>query len=166
MKKSIAFMVGLRYTSAKKSNQFVSFIALASMIGIALGTIVLITVMSVMNGFQSELQNRILGMVPHIVVGERADGMQNWQQVEENVITNKEVVAAAPFIDSQSMFKGRGSTAFGLVQGVLPAKEKQVSIIDQHFVFGSLDNLKAKEYGIILGVNLAAKLGVSLGVRS
>jgi len=163
MKKSVALMVGLRYTGAKKSNHFISFIALVSMIGIALGTLVLITVMSVMNGFQSEMQNRILGMVPHIVIGQRADGLADWRELAQEVSQHKDVLAAAPFIDAQAMFKANGSTRFGLVQGVLPDDEKKVSIIDDFFIAGSLDNLRAKDYGIILGIGVARSLGVSMG---
>lgn len=163
MKKSIALMIGLRYTRAKKSNHFISFIGLVSMIGIALGTIVLITVMSVMNGFQSELQQRILGMVPHIVVTERGEGMQDWQNVEQEIQKHPEVTATAPFVDAQAMFKAGGYTRFGMVYGVLPEKEKQVSIVDDYFVAGSLDNLQAKKYGIILGIGVARSLGVGMG---
>lgn len=163
MKKSVALMVGLRYTRAKKSNLFISIIALFAMVGIALGTIVLITVMSVMNGFQSELQDRILGMVPHVVVGERGDGLADWQSVDAQITKHKDVIATAPFIDAQAMFKARGNTRFGLVQGILPEKEKEVSIIDDYFVAGSLDNLRAKDYGIILGIGVARALGVGMG---
>ena len=163
MKKSVALMVGLRYTGARKSNHFISFIALVSMLGIALGTIVLITVMSVMNGFQSELQERILGMVPHVVVGERGDGVSDWKTLEKQIIQHPDVTATAPFIDVQAMFKAGGNTRFGLVQGILPEKESTVSIIDDYFLAGNLDALKPKEYGIILGITLARNLGVSMG---
>ena len=144
MKKSVALMVGLRYTRAKKSNLFISIIAMFAMVGIALGTIVLITVMSVMNGFQSELQDRILGMVPHVVVGERGGGLRDWQVVDEAILKHNDVISTAPFIDTQAMFKARGNTRFGLVQGILPEKEAQVSIIDDYFVNGSLDAFKTK----------------------
>jgi len=163
MKKSVALMVGLRYTGARKSNHFISFIALVSMMGIALGTIVLITVMSVMNGFQSELQERILGMVPHVVVGQRGEGVENWQQLESRVAQHPDVTATAPFIDVQAMFKAGSNTRFGLVQGVLPEKESKVSIIDEYFIAGSLEELQPKRYGIILGIGLARNLGVTLG---
>ncbi len=163
MKKSVSLMIGMRYTGARKSNHFISFIALVSMLGIALGTIVLITVMSVMNGFQSELQDRILGMVPHIVVGERGDGLQDWALIESEVLKHPDVVAAAPFIDVKAMFKANGNTKFGLVQGVLPEKEKNVSIIDEYFKLGSLDALHPGKYGIILGIGMARSMGVSLG---
>ena len=156
-------MVGLRYTRAKKTNHFISFIALVSMIGIALGTIVLITVMSVMNGFQSELQQRILGMVPHVFVAERGEGLQDWQELELEVKKHPQVVATAPFIDTQAMFKARGNTQFGLMQGILPEKEKDVSIVDQYMLEGSMDNLKPKSFGVVLGIGMARKLGVAMG---
>lgn len=163
MKKSVALMVGLRYTGARKSNHFISFIALVSMLGIALGTIVLITVMSVMNGFQSELQERILGMVPHVVVGHRGDGIKDWSELESVVEEHPDVIASAPFIDVQAMFKAGASTRFGLVQGVLPQKETEVSIIDEYMLAGSLDVLEPRKYKIVLGIGLARALGVTVG---
>lgn len=130
--------------------------------GIALGIVVLITVMSVMNGFEAELRERILGMVPHIVIGDRGDGFEDWQRLEEKVLENPDVTAAAPFIDAQAMFRYRGYTKYGLVQGVLPAKEKEVSIVNDYMIAGNLDSLKAGEFGIILGIGMAGSLGVSL----
>lgn len=162
MKKSVALMIGLRYTRAKKDNHFISFISLVSMLGIALGIIVLITVMSVMNGFESELRERILGMVPHIVIGDRGNGFENWQELEAKVIQHPEVTAVAPFIDAQAMFRYRGRTKYGLIQGILPAKEKEVSIVDDYMIAGSLDSLKPGEFGIILGIGMASSLGMSL----
>ncbi|MBV1910382.1 MAG: lipoprotein-releasing ABC transporter permease subunit [Kangiellaceae bacterium] len=162
MKKSIPLMIGLRYTRAKKENHFISFISLVSMLGIALGIIVLITVMSVMNGFEAELRERILGMVPHIVVGDRGDGIDDWQSLEQEVLKHPDVVAAAPFIDAQAMFRHRGYTKYGLLQGVIPSKEAEVSIVDDYMVAGSLDSLKPGEYGIILGISMAGSLGISL----
>ncbi len=163
MQKSISLMIGLRYTRAKKDNHFISFISLVSMLGIALGIIVLITVMSVMNGFESELKERILGMVPHIVIGDRGDGFEDWQSLEKKVMQHPQVVSAAPFIAAQSMFRNRGYTKYGLLQGILPKKEAVVSIIDDYMIMGSLDDLKPKKFGIILGIGLASGLGVSVG---
>lgn len=156
-------MIGLRYTRAKKDNHFISFISLVSMLGIALGIVVLITVMSVMNGFESELRERILGMVPHIVIGDRGDGFEDWQSLEKQVLEHPEVLAAAPFIDAQAMFRYRSYTKYGLVQGILPDKEKDVSIVDDYMIAGELDSLKEGEFGMILGVGMASSLGVSLG---
>lgn len=163
MQKSISLMIGLRYTRAKKDNHFISFISLVSMLGIALGIIVLITVMSVMNGFESELKERILGMVPHIVIGDRGDGFEDWQSLEKTVLQHPQVVSAAPFIAAQSMFRNRGYTKYGLLQGVLPKKEAVVSIIDDYMIMGGLDDLKPNKFGIILGIGLASGLGVSVG---
>jgi lipoprotein-releasing system permease protein len=163
MKKSVSLMVGLRYTRAKKSNHFISFIAMVSMIGIALGTIVLIVVMSVMNGFQSELQERILGMVPHVFIADRGEGVKDWRALELEVEKHPDVIATAPFIDTQAMFKAQGNIHFGMVQGILPEKEAEVSIVDDYMKFGALDNLKPKGYGIVLGFGLARSLGVSMG---
>ncbi len=163
MKKSVPLMIGLRYTRAKKDNHFISFISLVSMLGIALGIVVLITVMSVMNGFESELRERILGMVPHIVIGERGEGFSDWQSLEKKVLQHPDVEAAAPFIDAQAMFRNRGYTKYGLLQGILPAKEAEVSIVDDYMIAGELESLKPGEYGIILGISMASSLGVSLG---
>lgn len=162
MKKSVPLMIGLRYTRAKKDNHFISFISLVSMLGIALGIIVLITVMSVMNGFESELRERILGMVPHIVIGDRGEGFSDWQSLEKAVLQHPDVEAAAPFIDAQAMFRNRGYTKYGLLQGILPDKEAQVSIVDDYMIAGDLNSLKQGEYGIILGISMASSLGVSL----
>jgi lipoprotein-releasing system permease protein len=162
MKKSLSLMIGLRYTRARKNNHFISFISLVSMLGIALGIVVLITVMSVMNGFESELRERILGMVPHIVVGDRGDGFEDWQSLETKVLENPEVTAAAPFIDAQAMFRHQSYTKYGLLQGILPENEKGVSIVDDYMIAGDLDSLKAGEFGIILGIGMASSLGVSL----
>lgn len=156
-------MIGLRYTRAKKDNHFISFISLVSMLGIALGIIVLITVMSVMNGFEAELRERILGMVPHIVVGDRGNGFEDWKSLEAEVLKNDQVVAAAPFIDAQAMFRHRSYTKYGLIQGILPEKEKAVSIVNDYMISGELDSLKPGDFGIILGIGMASSLGVSIG---
>jgi lipoprotein-releasing system permease protein len=163
MRKSLALTIGLRYTGARKSNRFVSFISLVSMLGIALGSIVLITVMSVMNGFEAELRERILGMVPHIIIRERDQRLDNWQQLARKVEQHPHVIATAPFIDEQAMFRNGAYTQFGLLQGIEPLEESKVSIIDDFMLAGSLDDLKAGQFQIVLGVGLARSLGVGLG---
>ncbi|WP_144394325.1 lipoprotein-releasing ABC transporter permease subunit [Pleionea sediminis] len=162
MKFPFSTYVGLRYTRAKRKNHFISFIALASMIGIALGVMVLITVMSVMNGFERELRERILGTVPHIVVGERtADGLQDWEGLVDRVVKDPGVVAASPYIDSTAMFQSSyGGTEFGVMQGVLPEKEAQVSVIEEYMIHGSLNDLKGGDYSVIVGVALARRLNL------
>ncbi len=164
MKFPFSWYVGLRYTRAKRKNHFISFIALASTLGIAIGVMVLITVMSVMNGFERELRERILGTVPHIIVGERDEGMQDWQKVANQIQQIEGVVASAPFIDSNSMFKSEfGATEYGLLQGVLPEKETQVSVLEEYMISGSINDLVAGDYGIIIGSQLSRRLGLWKG---
>jgi lipoprotein-releasing system permease protein len=164
MKFPFALFVGLRYTRAKRKNHFISFIALASMLGIALGVMVLITVMSVMNGFERELRERILGTVPHIVIGERGDGVGDWRRLEQQVLQAPSVVAVSPYIDTTAMFKSEfAGTEYGILQGVLPEKESKVSVIEDYMLSGSLHELKAGEYGIIIGSAMARNLGLWVG---
>ena len=155
-------MIGLRYAGAKKGNHFISLISFASMAGIAIGVIVLINVLSVINGFEFEVRERILGMVPHVVISDRGNGFKDWQSLEAKVTKHPEVVAASPFIDARAMFRHSGRTKFGLIQGILPGKEKDVSIVNDHMISGKLSNLKQGEFGIILGINLARDLRVNL----
>ncbi len=164
MKFPFSWFVGLRYTRAKRKNHFISFIALASMLGIALGVMVLITVMSVMNGFERELRERILGTVPHIIVGERGDGISDWRSLEQQIRTEPSVVAVSPYIDSTAMFKSEfAGTEYGILQGVLPEKEAEVSVIEDYMLSGSLFDLEAGNYGIIIGSGMARNLGLWVG---
>ncbi len=164
MKFPFSWFVGLRYTRAKRKNHFISFIALASMLGIALGVMVLITVMSVMNGFERELRERILGTVPHIIVGERGDGISDWKALEQQIRTEPSVMAVSPYIDSTAMFKSEfAGTEYGILQGVLPEKEAEVSVIEDYMLSGSLSELEAGKYGIIIGSGMARNLGLWVG---
>ncbi|MEE4245460.1 MAG: lipoprotein-releasing ABC transporter permease subunit [Kangiellaceae bacterium] len=164
MKFPFSWFIGLRYTRAKRKNHFISFIALASMLGIALGVMVLITVMSVMNGFERELKERILGTVPHVVIGQHGDGVSDWQSLAAKASKLDMVVAASPQIESASMFKSSvGGTTYGLIKGVLPDFEQQVSIIENFMVSGSLNDLEAKKYRVVIGSSLARNLGVWVG---
>ncbi len=155
--------VGLRYTRAKRRNHFISFISLVSIGGIALGVTVLITVMSVMNGFERELRTRILGMAPHVIIADTRGSLADWQQVAESVKTYPGLVASAPFVSAQAMFRYAGYNAYGLVQGVLPDAETQVSIVGDHIVQGKFSDLRAGEFGIVMGQVMADRLGVRVG---
>ncbi|MFT6122084.1 MAG: lipoprotein-releasing system permease protein [Oleiphilaceae bacterium] len=154
--------IGLRYTSAKRKNHFISFISLTSMVGLIIGVALLITVLSVMNGFDRELQQRILGMVPHAVIKPYAE-MTDWKVLEEQVMKNSEVLAAAPFINAQGMITRNGSVNGVQLNGILPEEETDVSIISKHMVRGELSDLKAGEFGIIIGEILARQLRVAIG---
>jgi len=162
MLKFYPVLIGLRYTSAKRRNHFISFISLTSMVGLIIGVALLITVLSVMNGFDRELQQRILGMVPHAVIKPYAD-MRDWQSIEEQVSKHPKVLAAAPFINAQGMVTRNGAVHGVQLNGVLPEEEAQVSIITKHMIQGSLGALKSGEFGIIVGEILSRQLNLGIG---
>lgn len=162
MLKFYPFLIGLRYTSAKRRNHFISFISLTSMVGLIIGVALLITVLSVMNGFDRELQQRILGMVPHAVIKPYSD-MRDWRSLKTSVLGNDKVLAAAPFINAQGMLTRNGAVHGVQLNGILPEEEQSVSIISNHMVTGTLDDLKAGEFGMIIGEILSRQLRVSVG---
>ncbi|UZE97946.1 lipoprotein-releasing ABC transporter permease subunit [Alkalimarinus alittae] len=154
--------IGLRYTAAKRSNHFISFISLTSMIGLTLGVAVLITVMSVMNGFDRELKERILGMVPHAVI-KHYGNLEDWQSIDALATQRPDIIAAAPFIQAQGMVTHGSGVRGVLMNGILPDQEDEVSIISDHMVAGSIHDLKSGEFGIVIGSLLASHLRVDLG---
>ena len=155
--------VGLRYTRAKRRNHFISFISLISMLGIALGVTALITVMSVMNGFQKEMRERILGMAAHAEITLNQEPLFEWEPLAEAADKHPLVVGAAPYIEGQVMVM-QGSKASGtLVRGIDPALESNVSDIADKMVSGTLDELQAGEFNVVLGSELAAFLRVFPG---
>jgi len=162
MFKPLSLFIGLRYTRAKRQNHFISFISLISMLGMILGVAVLILVLSVMNGFDRELRERILGMVPHATI-EAHGGMQNWEEVSRAALADPAVVATAPFIQGQVMLTHQGNVHGALISGVLPEAEVKVSIINNHMLVGDLTALQAGEFGIVLGEILARSLQLKMG---
>jgi lipoprotein-releasing system permease protein len=154
---------GLRYTRAKRRNHFISFISAASMICIALGVATLITVLSVMNGFERELRGRILGMASHATISALSDGLERWQDVAAKAMQNPEVEAVAPYIEGEAMLREGSDLSGTALRGILPQEEMKVSDIGAHMKAGSLDDLKAGEFKIVLGAELAQSLGVSVG---
>lgn len=164
MFKPLPLFIGLRYTRAKRRNHFISFISLTSMLGMILGVAVLILVLSVMNGFDRELRERILGMVPHATI--QADGaMPDWQTVAAKAVEDSEVIAAAPYIQGQMMLTHAGNVQGALVNGILPETEVGVSIISEHMLAGNLNNLQSGEFGIVLGELLARSLRANVGSK-
>lgn len=159
---SIPLLVGLRYTRAKRRNHFISFISLTSMIGMTLGVAVLILVLSVMNGFDRELRQRILGMVPHLAIKNYQD-FSNWETLAASLSERPGVAGVAPFVNGQGMLMHRGNHRGALVSGILPEWEPQVSIIGEHLEGTQLDALQPGEYGIIVGDLLARFLRVQVG---
>lgn len=161
MFKPISLYIGLRYTRARRSNRFISFIALISMIGLSLGVAVLITVLSVMNGFDRELKNRVLGMVPQATISSNQI-LTDWPKLATKIEQHQHVIGVAPFTQLQGMISAHGQVAGVMVSGIDPKYEKNVSIIQNHMVQGSIDNLKDGEFGIVLGKQLLDSLGLSL----
>ena len=163
MFRPLELFIGLRYTRAKRRNHFISFISLTSMLGIALGITALITVLSVMNGFQQELRGRILAMTAHATLS-RWDGLiEDWAAVREQALRHPEVRGGAPYIRGEAMLNNASLVSGALIQGILPAEERQVSDIGDKMIQGSLDDLRPGRFGIVLGQELANVLGVGLG---
>ena len=157
--------VGLRYTRARKGsgrNTFISFISLVSMAGIALGVAALIVVLSVMNGFQEELRNRILSVASHIEI-RGLPQLMDWQRIATLAMGEKRVKAAAPYVMGQAMLTAGDANRGVLIRGIDPAREDTVADIGRHMRAGTLANLKPGEFGIVLGGDLARGLGVVPG---
>lgn len=162
MFRPLSVFIGARYTRAKRRSLFVSFISFTSMIGLALGVLVMILVLSVMNGFDHEMRTRVLGMVPHATL-ERAVPIDGWEALAERIQANPQVAAVAPFIQAQGLLTNRGQVSKILINAVDPTAERRVSIIDQFFREGSLDDLAPGEFGIVIGDKAAQKLGLAVG---
>jgi len=155
--------VGWRYTRAKRKNHFISFISLTSMIGIALGVAALIVVLSVMNGFQKELRTRILGVASHLEVTGGGNQLTDWQSVAAFSARQPNVQASAPYISAQAMLSYDQGVQGAIVRGVIPSAEDKVADLGKHMKVGRLEDLRAGEFGIILGVDLAQALGAQIG---
>ncbi|KGK81433.1 lipoprotein-releasing ABC transporter permease subunit [Pseudomonas stutzeri] len=162
MFRPLSVYIGARYTRAKRRSLFVSFISLTSMIGLALGVLVMIVVLSVMNGFDHEMRTRVLGMVPHATI-ESPVPVDDWQQLSERLSQHPQVVAVAPFIQMQGLLTHEGKVSKILINAVDPQIEPQVSIIDRFFREGELAALAPGEFGIVIGDKAAQKLGVGVG---
>jgi lipoprotein-releasing system permease protein len=155
--------VGMRYTRAKRKNHFISFISLTSMIGIALGVAALIVVLSVMNGFQKELRTRILGVASHLEVTSSNNLLTDWPLVAAVAAKHPHALATAPYITAQGMLSYVQGVQGAIIRGVLPADEDKVADLGRHMKAGKLTDLRAGEFGIILGADLAFALGAQIG---
>lgn len=162
MLKNIPFYIGLRYTRAKRRNQFISFISAFSLVGMALGVMALIIVLSVMNGFDREMKERILSVIPHGYV-DQLPTLKDWQALSAQVNQHPHVEASAPYIASSAMVNYAGGVEAIELQGILPEAEAQVSIVEQRMVVGSMAQLQPGEYGIVMGRLLASRLMLAPG---
>lgn len=160
--KRYPLFVGLRYAGAKRRSQLVSFISLISMAGLAIGVALLIVVLSVMNGFEKEMHQRILGLVPQITVsayGEEAD----WPTIRSLIANHHEVVAIAPYSRFNAMLLRGTDVETILVFGIDPEQEVSVSIIEQFVEGSTLQRLGSEAAGIVLGAALAERMGLVVG---
>ena len=155
--------VGLRYLRAKRKTRFVSFITFISLAGIALGVAALIVILSVMNGFEGELRERLLSMTAHGYVTGDDGTLDDWDRVRAQVAATPGVIAAAPLVEMEGMIRTGRALNGVVVHGILPQAEQEVSGRMVNFVEGSLDVLTPEDRSIVLGRFLAIDLGVRIG---
>lgn len=163
MFKPLSLYIGLRYTGAKRPNHFISFISLISTLGIMLGVVALITVLSVMNGFQKEVRERILGMASHATISGIDGKLNDWEEAIRLSRDHPNVVGQAPFVEAQTMLVNAQRVSGALIRGVVPEYENAVSEVGEKMVQGSIAQLREGSYNIVLGEELALTLGVRVG---
>ncbi len=163
MFKPLIFYIGLRYTRAKRRTQFISFITLTSVLGIALGVTALITVLSVMNGFEAELRQRILGMTSHATLTGQYGQLENWPDAENSIKGHPHIEGSAPFIQGQVMINADRRVSGAMLNGIRPDLEGRVSDVGDHMEAGKLTDLLAGQYNIVLGFELSKYLGAFVG---
>ncbi len=163
MLNSFEALIGLRYVRARRRNHFISFISLTSMLGVGLGVMALITVLSVMNGFEKELKERILGMTSHATVIGDGDALNDWQPIAEEIMHHPDIIGVAPYFHAEGMLVKDKRVNGTIIRGILPAEEPKVSTITGAMILGDINELKAGGFNIVLGKELARTLGVVIG---
>jgi len=162
-KTNLPIMIGTRYSRAKRRNGFISFISAISTLGVAIGVWVLISVISIMNGFGNELRGSILDVAPHVTITGQGNRLQDWQSLTKIVDSHPDVLGRAPYIYAQGLITLSGAVTGSLVKGVLPSEEVKVSSIASSMDVGSFDLLQKGKYNVVLGRGLAAKIGATVG---
>ena len=158
--------VGLRYLKAKQKSSFVSFISLVSIIGIALGVAALITVLSVMNGFQQEIRNKIIGVTSHMQLIDAGGTLKNWQQVANLARSNnKQILSYAPYVDGQGLVSFDNSVSGVMIRGIEPSFENTVDNVNQNMIAGDNKSLESGAFNIVIGKGLAKLLGAEIGQK-
>lgn len=165
MFRPLELFIGSRYLRAKRRNHFISFISFISVFSLALGITLIITVLSVMNGFQFEIKDRILSMTAHATVLELDGKLSNWQKVEKDLEGRTEIKGSAPYVQGQGMMVHGKQVTGAMITGIDPQLESKVSRIGAHLQNAELNVLKAGEFGILLGSDLATYLGVDVGEK-
>ena len=161
MYKPLALFIGLRYTRSRKKNHFVSFISLSSMLGIGMGVMVLITVLSVMNGFDQQIHKRFFGMAPEITLSGPNERLSNWPELAQKIQTIPEIKALAPYVAGQGLLVHEGQVLPIILTGIMAEKEANISHLKDKLISGNIDNLN--HFGMILGKGLAESLGTMIG---
>jgi lipoprotein-releasing system permease protein len=159
------WLIGTRYLRSTHRRGFVSFVALMSVLGLMLGVATLITVLSVMNGFERELRNRILSVTSHGTLSGIEGSITEWRSVQQAALKQPGVQAAVPYIEEQSMLSYGVNIAGATVRGVLPDEERRATGLAQHLTAGSLEDLETGQYHIILGSALARELHAKVGAH-
>lgn len=163
MKTPLSLIIGLRYTRAKRRNHFISFISLASLLGIALGVTVLITVLSVMNGFDQQIREKFFAITPAVTVITNQNISTSWPQLIRATKTLPDVAEAAPFVSGNGMIMKGTQFAGVTLMGILPSEETRVSQLPKHVVKGDLNSLKAGQFNVVIGQGLAESLNLEVG---
>lgn len=163
MKYSLPFFIGLRYTRSKRRNQFISFVSGFSLLGMTLGTIALIVVMSVMNGFDREIKQRLLEVIPHIELISNGEGLEDWPTLQDFALQQPGVLAAAPYVHGDAMVSFERGMQGVQLRGLLPDDIRNLSSLADRMILGSVDDLREGEYNIIIGRLLARYLGLAPG---
>ncbi|MGH8147403.1 MAG: lipoprotein-releasing ABC transporter permease subunit [Rhodanobacteraceae bacterium] len=163
MFRPLELFIGTRYIRAKRRNHFISFISVVSMLGLIIGITALITVISVMNGFQTELRSRILGFVSQATISSVGDSMPDWRHAVVIAGHNPHVKGAAPYVEREAFLRGNGASQGAIVRGILPDQEPKVTDIGSKMIAGKLSALQPGSWGIVLGRDLALVLGVNVG---
>ncbi len=162
-------LIGLRYTRAgrrgRRKDGFMSFISTISVSSIALGVMALIIVLSVMNGFQKEVRDRMLSVLSHVEVVHITGSIPDWKALSETILTEKHTVACAPYVAGQGLLNRRGNLRGIALRGIDPTYEPQVSDVAKTLGESTLSTLKAGDFGVILGRDLARLLRVNVGAK-
>jgi lipoprotein-releasing system permease protein len=163
MFRPVALYIGLRYSRAKRKNHFISIVSLFSMLGIGIGVMALITVLSVMNGFDEAISERIFSMVAHINVNSVQGSLADWQPLEKKLQVFPGVKGTAPYVAGQGLVTYQGQNQPLMLLGILPEQEQMISSVAKKMVTGSLSDLKPGAFNIVMGQQLAQNLSVYVG---
>ena len=164
MSRSFSFFIGLRYLGSRRRNQMASFLATISIIGLCTGVALMVAVLSIMNGFDRELREKILGLVPQASIHHRV-GIENWQTLLPKIESIPQIVASAPYIQLNGLIHFKKATETITIYGIDPGLEKKISLIENYIDTNIVDKLADKETQVILGAGIAEKLSAQIGRR-